>query len=41
MVGSTFLAGELIKQGVQVVRVHDIKDTNQVIKLFNRLLSVG
>ena len=40
MVGSTFLAGELIKQGVQVVRVHDISDTNQVVKIFNRLMSV-
>ena len=41
MVGSTFLAGELIKQGVQVVRVHDIIETIEVLKLFYSLLSVG
>ncbi len=33
MLGSVLLATELIKQGVQVVRVHDIKETNQAINM--------
>ena len=37
LIGSVLLAGELAKQGVQVIRVHDIKETNQVINMLNEL----
>ena len=37
LIGSVFIAGELIKQGVQVVRVHDIRETRQMIKILDKL----
>ncbi|MDG2355667.1 MAG: dihydropteroate synthase [Paracoccaceae bacterium] len=37
LVGSVLAAGELAKQGVQIVRVHDIKETNQVMNILYKL----
>ena len=37
MLGSVLLAFELIKKGVHIIRVHDIKETNEMIKIFNSL----
>jgi len=37
LVGSVLAAGELAKQGVQIVRVHDIKETNQVMNMLYKL----
>ena len=37
LIGSVLMAGEAIKQGVQVVRVHDIKETSQMIKILDKL----
>ena len=39
MLGSIIIAGELAKQGVQLIRVHDVKETNQIINMLNRLNS--
>ena len=39
MLGSIIIAGELAKQGVQLIRVHDVKETNQIINILNRLNS--
>ena len=40
LIGSVLIAGEAIKQGVQVVRVHDIKETSQMIKILDKLYIV-
>ena len=34
---SVILAFELIKKGVHIIRVHDIKDTYKMVKIFNSL----
>ena len=35
MLSSVILAFELIKKGVHIIRVHDIKETSEMLKIFN------
>ncbi len=37
LMGSVLVAGELVKQGVQVIRVHDVNETKQVVKMLHAL----
>ena len=39
MLSSVILAFELIKKGVHIIRVHDIKETSEMLKIFNSLKS--
>ena len=39
VLSSVILAFELIKKGVHIIRVHDIKETSEMLKIFNSLKS--
>ena len=39
VLSSVILAFELIKKGVHIIRVHDIKETYEMLKIFNSLKS--
>ena len=41
MLSSVILAFELIKKGVHIIRVHDVGETYEMVKIFNSLKLKG